>query len=64
MLKNKNRRRRKKEKKKEERERERERERESFREVMCGKVVGPCMGKGNNNKKCEKNYFNKRVYFR
>ena len=38
-------------------ERERERERESFRELMCGKVVGPCMGKGNNNKKCEKKLF-------
>ena len=47
MPKKKNHRRRKKEKKKEESRKKTKRERESFREVMCGKVVGPCMGKGN-----------------
>jgi len=47
MLKKKNCRRRKKEKKEE----------RVFREVVFDKVVGPCMGKGNNNKKCEKILF-------
>ena len=61
MLKKKNRRRRKKEKKK---EGEKERER-VFKEVMCGKVVGPFLSKGNNIKNVKKYYFNKRgVYYR
>ena len=28
-----------------------------FREVVCGKVVGPCIGKENNKKKVEKKLF-------
>ena len=45
--------------KKVERRRKRKRDR-VFREVMCGKVVGPCMDKGNVKKNVKKNYFNKR----
>ena len=44
-------------KQKEEGEKERER---VFREVVCGKVVEPCMSKGNNNKNVREYYFNKR----
>ena len=42
---------------KEEGEKEREK---VFREVMCGKVVGPCMGKGNVKKNVKRYNFNKR----
>ena len=52
MLKKKKCRRRKKEKRKEESGKGKEKKKERvFREVVCGKVVGPCMDKENNKKK-------------